>query len=191
MIFSNSNIPSLYSEGKRIINEDMKIVPFYIWVEEEKEATEEMTDKELELINQYKAKEAVEAVQNGGKTAGGGGDQYERGVPCHGDEYFHKFVSVIRLNPGQILRYCRDTSPLLIRPTSIDLDNLPCKHCGARTVFEFQLLPSLVGQMSVKGLEGVPVEFGTVLVFTCSQSCWQPDNPQPRSETVILQMESM
>ena len=51
----------------------MKIVPFYIWVEEEREATEEMTDKELELINQYKAKEAVEAVQSGGKTGGGGG----------------------------------------------------------------------------------------------------------------------
>ena len=44
-------------------------------------------------------------------------DQYEKSVPSHGDEYFHKFVSVIGENPGQILRYGRQCQgePLLLR----------------------------------------------------------------------------
>ena len=47
----------------------------------------------------------------------GGGDQYERSVPSHGDEYFHLFSSVIAANPGQVLRYDRQSGqgPLLLR----------------------------------------------------------------------------
>ena len=42
--------------------------------------------------------------------------------------------------------------------------------------------------MSVPGLEGAPVEFGTVLVFTCTASC---GGQGARRETVILQQEAM
>lgn len=33
------------------------------------------------------------------------------------------------------------------------------------------------------------VEFGTVLIYTCSQSCWQDSNPSPRREFVIHQAD--
>ena len=33
------------------------------------------------------------------------------------------------------------------------------------------------------------VEFGTVLVYTCSKSCWTVDS-QPRTETVFVQMDN-
>ena len=187
---SDNNIPQLFSVNQRKITADMRISPFYIWVEEEKMPEEEvMTDKELMMINEYKAREAVESVQN--KSSSSGHDQYERSVPSHGDQYFHKFLNIISLNPGQILRYCRGSGvgPLLLSP--LTLDTSMCDHCGAGTEFEFQLLPSLVSQLSVPGLEdGAALEFGTVLVFTCSQSCWSRDSG-PRSETVIVQMESM
>ena len=125
--------------------------------------------------------------------AGAAADVYEKSVPSHGDEYFHKFLSVIGQNPGQILRYDRmaGQGPLLLRPMSDSDQGLRCENCRGKLTFEFQLLPSLVSQMSVKGLEGAPVEFGTVLVFTCHNSCWNDSDPKPRSETVILQQEVM
>ena len=123
-------------------------------------------------------------------------DVYEKSIPSHGDEFFHKFVSVIGQNPGQVLRYDRSAGqgPLLLRPMS-DSDKEEClrgcEYCGGKLSFEFQLLPSLVSQMSVKGLEGTPVEFGSVLVFTCHESCWNKSDPKPMRETVILQQEVM
>ena len=51
----------------------MKIVPFYIWVEEESGGQEpEVTEHEQRLINEYKAKEAVEAVQAKSKSSSSG-----------------------------------------------------------------------------------------------------------------------
>lgn len=196
----DKNIPNLFSLGNRNVELDMKIIPFYIWVEEEKfEKEENITDHELKLINEYKARESINAVQ----SSGGGSkkstnksvcqdDQYEKSVPSHGDESFHKFLTVIGYNPGQILRYGRQSQsgPLLLRPLSQSVCDLKCQYCGSQLSFEFQILPSLVSQMSVRGLEGVPVEFGTILVFTCHVSCWI-DSSCPRIETVLVQQEAM
>ena len=67
---------------------------------------------------------------------------------------------------------------------------LVCKECGALCVFELQLMPPLVYILQQYGrriekvatmskdqylplpLEKV-VEFGTVLVYSCSASCWE------------------
>jgi len=193
------NIPNLFAVANRDVRSGMKIVPFYMWVEEEQEAEEEAMDHEMRLLNEYKAREAIETVQGDTrekKKSQTAADVYEKSVPSHGDEYFHKFLSVIGQNPGQILRYDRmaGQGPLLLRPLS-DSDKEAClrgcEYCGGKLTFEFQLLPSLVSQMSVKGLEGAPVEFGTVLVFTCHNSCWSDSDPRPRRETVILQQEVM
>jgi len=193
------NIPNLFSLGNRSVEPEMKIAPFYIWVEEEKlEKDENITDHEMKLINEYKARESINAVQSSGGSSKKSNksvspdDQYEKSVPSHGDESFHKFLTVIGYNPGQILRYGRksQSGPLLLRPLSESVSNLKCQYCGSQLSFEFQILPSLVSQMSVKGLEGVPVEFGTVLVYTCQASCW-PDSTCPRVETVLVQQEAM
>lgn len=32
-------------------------------------------------------------------------EKYEKGIPVHGDEMFHDFMSRLQMNPGQILRY--------------------------------------------------------------------------------------
>ena len=194
------NIPNLFAVANRDVRSGMKIVPFYMWVEEEQKAEEEAMDHEMRLLNEYKAREAIEAVQGDSretkKKSQTAGDVYEKSVPSHGDEYFHKFLSVIGQNPGQILRYDRmaGQGPLLLRPLR-DSDREAClrgcEYCGGKLTFELQLLPSLVSQMSVKGLEGAPVEFGTVLVFTCHNSCWSDSDPRPKREAVILQQEVM
>ena len=54
----------------------------------------------------FKVREG-EVVAAGGAAKGGGGadaDVYEKVLPKHGDALFHKFVSVIQENPGQVLR---------------------------------------------------------------------------------------
>ena len=39
-------------------------------------------------------------------------------------------------------------------------------------------------------VDGPPVEFGTVLVYSCLASCWE-DHGGPREEIVIVQGETM
>ena len=82
---------------------------------------------------------------------------------------------------------------------------LVCKECGAPCVFELQLMPPLVyilEQYGVKGLQRAngqdllpslerAVEFGTVLVYSCSASCWEDQASSVfREETVVVQPDS-
>ena len=190
---ANTNIPHLFATATREVSSTgLKIEPFYIWVQEES-LTPRISEHERSLLMEYKAKEALDHVVDSGKASknGGGGDTYEKTVPSHGDEFFHKFISVIQNNPGQILRYGRESQspPLLLRPLMEEKQS--CSHCGADTTFELQLLPSLVAQLSVAGLEGAPLEFGTVLVMACQNSCWSDTSNQPRFEKVLVQGELM
>lgn len=44
----------------------------------------------------------------GGERGGGGGSEdepYEDATPLHGDKLFHAFLTRLRKNPGQILRF--------------------------------------------------------------------------------------
>lgn len=86
--------------------------------------------------------------------------------------------------------------------TSQALGSIPsCDSCGERRIFELQLMPALVSVLNIdtnrktaskldnsadcgepeirrEGLECLgseSIEFGTVLVYTCSQSCWSED----------------
>jgi len=190
-IVANTNIPHLFATATREVSSTgLVIEPYYVWVQEET-TTQEVFDHEMSLLNEYKAKEALDHVVDGGKGSKAVSDTYEKVVPSHGDEYFHKFITVIQNNPGQVLRYGRESQnpPLLLRP--IQEETHHCSHCGADCIFEVQLLPSLVAQLSVRGLEGAPIEFGTVLVMACQKSCWDDSSDQPRFEKVVVQGELM
>eukprot|EP00092_Neocalanus_flemingeri_P022608 GFUD01024521.1.p1 GENE.GFUD01024521.1~~GFUD01024521.1.p1 ORF type:complete len:440 (-),score=140.18 GFUD01024521.1:448-1767(-) len=191
-LVGNTNIPHLFATASREVSSmGLKIEPFYIWVQEES-LTPKMSEHEMSLLMEYKAKEALDhVVESSGKGGNTGGDTYEKTVPSHGDEFFHKFISIIQNNPGQILRYGRDSqsAPLLLRPLKEETHT--CTHCGADSIFELQLLPSLVTQLRVAGLEGLPLEFGTVLVMACQRSCWSDTSGQPRFEKVLVQAELM
>lgn len=94
-------------------------------------------------------------------------------------------------------RYQRGGQPLLLQ----DINEIPssCSHCGGPLVFELQLLPqiiyllqeglrSLKFQDHVQGTLKLPVvEYGTVLVFTCSNSCWGEGKNGFQTECTLIQ----
>ncbi|XP_037079069.1 programmed cell death protein 2-like [Pollicipes pollicipes] len=171
--------------------------PAYLGVVEEPAPRGAPSHHELDLLRAYQAREGVNLAQL--SAPGGGGDGptaaaaegYERAAPAHGDRLLYKLIQRLELCPGQVLRYCRDGgAPLPLAP----LPPAPpaCRHCGAPAVFELQLLPTLVARLRVADAAGGehagPLEFGTVLVYTCRDSCWR-DGDRARAEVVLVQAE--
>ncbi|XP_071100205.1 programmed cell death protein 2-like [Haliotis cracherodii] len=114
-------------------------------------------------------------------------EKYEKTELKHGDKCFHKFMKRIKRCPEQVIRYHHGGSPLPI--SASPLAPRPCPACGAARVFELQLVPSLVSFLCQNKEQGPVVEFGTVLVYTCSSSCWQEEHPIPCEELVIVQSD--
>ena len=132
----------------------------------------------------------------GGAAAGGGAqpvpmeqELYEKAIPIHGDLMFHNFMSKLQENPGQILRYSRNASPILIAPLK-ELLSPVCQHCGHEMICEVQILPTIIEKLRLEATgESAPIDFGNVLVWTCVKSCW--DTPDKmRTEQVVVQQES-
>lgn len=70
--------------------------------------------------------------------------------------------------PDQVLRYCRFGEPLLQDKT--DVSNIPkCPKCGANRIFEFEILPTIIYTLDPES----DMDFGPILVYTCSQDCGQ------------------
>ncbi|XP_017786647.1 PREDICTED: programmed cell death protein 2-like [Nicrophorus vespilloides] len=148
-----------------------------------------------ELLQEYQKNNEDFSMKKGGGCADGGGggeatlEKYEKSAPAHGDKMFYYFLSKIRQNPGQILRYNRESkAPLLIQP----IQHIPkvCKHCQAEMTFEMQILPTIIPRLRLNTdpVQVERLEFGNVLVFTCKKSCWSSDT-QYRQEEVIFQAQ--
>ncbi|XP_067845645.1 programmed cell death protein 2 [Heptranchias perlo] len=87
------------------------------------------------------------------------------------DQIFNKFKRTTALAPEQVLRYCRGGSPLWVSGENIPTDtDIPNCSCGAKRVFEFQVMPQLLYQLKVDRL-GESLDWGTLVVYTCEQSC--------------------
>ncbi|CAG0889673.1 unnamed protein product [Cyprideis torosa] len=124
----------------------------------------------------------------------GGSEEYEKAVPKHGDQHFFKFHDRLRRSPHQLLRYyqnpCSSRGMLLLRPLSDPLP-LTCPHCFSALRLEAQLMPpflSLVQPLHAEEGESTKsyLEFGTVLMLTCVESC---STTECVEETVVLQEE--
>lgn len=61
-----------------------------------------------------------------------------------------------------------------------------CDHCDSPCVFELQLLPQIIYLLQEGLRKATPdpsqgtltlpvVEYGTVLIYTCQQSCWNKE----------------
>lgn len=189
---NDTNLPELFTVPKGTRKGRLRSA--YLWVQEERHGNNQELDHATNLLLEYKAKEALDQItQPAKKTGNNGSDLYEKSVPKHGDTYLHKMICVLQDNPGQILRYDRGSTnpPLLLRPLAGNVPH-PCRHCGGESVFELQLLPSLVSQLRMDKVDDIaaPLEFGTVLLFTCSKSCW-PSDGTGRFETILVQPENM
>lgn len=112
------------------------------------------------------------------------------------DKTFQKFASRLSQNPEQVLRYELGGSPLLYSTNdaagkllssqatrtattakiqlraSRDGPRLPpCENCGAKRVFELQLVPHAITMLEVDetGLDGM--DWGTIIVGVCERDC--------------------
>ena len=55
-------------------------------------------------------------------------------------------------------------------------------HVDAPSVFEFQLMPPLVYILQQTNVKADNVEFSTVIVYSCSNSCWNGDREEVDSK---------
>ena len=159
-------------------------------IEEHRCVSNEIDERAQELLNAYQQRENCnwESSASEKPLPVNAGEDYEKSVPSHGDELMHKFINRVKLYPQQVVRYDRGFKPLLLKPV---LETLPkCKYCGSKMIFELQLMPYLNQVLSLTECPslGNPIEFGTIVIFACSKSCWERSS-LPRQECVIIQSE--
>lgn len=87
------------------------------------------------------------------------------------NKVFQRFKKRIAPEPHQVVRYSRGGSPLWVSSQHVpsDQDIPPCT-CGAKRIFEFQVMPQLLNSLSVDST-GASIDWGTLAVYTCSASC--------------------
>jgi len=149
-----------------------------------------------ELLAEYQTREKVDLkkMKESSATASADKEVYEKSRPSHGDELVHKFVLRVQQTfPEQLIRYHRESSsPLLLQPLK---GKLPlCQHCGSILVYEMQLMPHLSRRLTLPDFPDNPnpLDLGTVIIFTCSISCWnnqEGSDSLPRSEYLVVQSD--
>eukprot|EP01113_Clastostelium_recurvatum_P007203 TRINITY_DN13342_c0_g2_i1.p1 TRINITY_DN13342_c0_g2~~TRINITY_DN13342_c0_g2_i1.p1 ORF type:complete len:425 (-),score=79.63 TRINITY_DN13342_c0_g2_i1:66-1340(-) len=140
--------------------------------------------------NKEEEEEDVEASdESGDEGASWQAEEYEYVE----DRTFHRFCKRINWSPEQCLRYCFGGQPLLasdVEGTPKEILRIgegkakeramaalllarvpPCQHCGAKRVYEMQLLSTLLSSLQVKDGPPHQMDFATVLVYACSASC--------------------
>ncbi|NXX89273.1 PDCD2 protein, partial [Centropus bengalensis] len=88
------------------------------------------------------------------------------------DKIFQKFKERIAAEPEQIIRYCRgEGGPVWVSGENIPEEkDIPNCLCGARRIFEFQIMPQLLNHLKVDSL-GESIDWGTLVVYTCADNC--------------------
>lgn len=166
--------------------------PFYVSVVEETDfAWDSGIEHAQELLREYERREGMTVMELEGEE-GGRAEKYEKMAARHGDVVFAGFMKKVSLCPEQVLRYCRNSSPLFITKPLLDLKQVvpPCGHCGSGRILEFQLMPALVSLLRIcdPNME-LTVEFGTVLIYTCQSSCWKSGANSPMEEFAFVQAD--
>uniref|UniRef100_A0A4W5JQQ0 Programmed cell death 2-like n=1 Tax=Hucho hucho TaxID=62062 RepID=A0A4W5JQQ0_9TELE len=196
--------------GEKVMEEEAEVPgniptyrPFYISVVDETDlggGGQSDLEHAESLLRDYEQREGVGTF--GSSEEGGGEERYEKGNPRHGDAVFSRFMKRISVCPEQVLRYSWHGTPLFLSdpPSHLPWIKPGCCHCGGIRVFEFQLMPALVsllqrtdtgaGRGSRSAVEmDTGLEFGTVMVFTCRNSCWSSGSTSPVEEFIYLQAD--
>jgi pre-rRNA-processing protein TSR4 len=125
---------------------------YYIEIFEEPEAT----------IDPNVRYEILEAVDSGSSDSEG--DE----IPVKLDPVLVEYNERMSRCPSQILRYSRFGQPLL--QETIEFTVPPCPACGAQRVFELELMPTIIVFVDPDS----EMDFGPILVYTCSDDCPGP-----------------
>lgn len=163
---------------------------YYISVFDESANEEADSDHVTKLLAEYQRREGCdlqELLDSSRSREGGKGEKYEKSTLLHRDVVFHKFMKRLSSCPQQCVRYEWNGTPLFV---SAPHSPLPahCIHCGGPVVFELQLMPALINHLKLSEGTGNVLEFGTVLIYTCKQSCWS-DGDLYRTDQVFVQAD--
>ncbi|CAD6998596.1 programmed cell death protein 2 [Ceratitis capitata] len=113
-------------------------------------------------------------------------DKYISESDVADDKYFRKFKKEVSKDPEQILRYKRGGSPLWISDVEKTIGKniiIPkCELCTSERQFEFQILPQMLNLLKDDNLD-----WGTVAVYTCKQSCKIPTGKGYVNEYILKQ----
>ncbi|XP_067937036.1 programmed cell death protein 2-like [Watersipora subatra] len=145
---------------------------YYISVAEEDQFTDEksLTNLERQFMEEFEQQISGSDKRKSGRQKSAASETYEKTQVAHGNRIFYKFTKTLSKSPKQIIRYSYGGSPLIMAP--LDGQNVTrCSRCGAARMFELQLMPALLQSLSV-GSQSASLDIGTVIVFSCSQSCW-------------------
>lgn len=89
---------------------------------------------------------------------------------------FQRFKKRIAPEPHQVVRYSRGGIPLWVSAQHLPSnEDVPCCSCGAKRIFELQVMPQLLNSLGVDSTEA-SIDWGTVAIFTCSLSCDSEDD---------------
>ncbi|XP_072822371.1 programmed cell death protein 2 isoform X2 [Vicugna pacos] len=87
------------------------------------------------------------------------------------DNIFQEFKAKVSLEPEQVLRYGRGIAPIWISGENVPQEkDIPDCPCGAKRMFEFQVMPQLLNYLKADRL-GRSVDWGVLAIFTCAESC--------------------
>jgi pre-rRNA-processing protein TSR4 len=88
------------------------------------------------------------------------------------DKAFRQFHKRVRQNVEQMLRYNRGGTPLLISNKNVpSAQSIARCKCGAARTFEFQIMPQILNSLNQQETLTEGLDFGTILIFTCSRNC--------------------
>ncbi|XP_025940904.1 programmed cell death protein 2, partial [Apteryx rowi] len=127
--------------------------------------TSENSDKQEELRATGSANEALECLDEETLEAMAKHETED-------DKIFQKFKERIAAEPEQIIRYCRGgEGPIWVSGENIPEEkDIPNCSCGAKRIFEFQIMPQLLNHLKVDSL-GESIDWGTLAVYTCANNC--------------------
>ncbi|MDP2435743.1 MAG: programmed cell death 2 domain-containing protein [archaeon] len=150
------------------------------WASEPERAPSSVDDSHVRgLLERYHTDVSLEEEGSGG-TDGGGGAAVE---DCYEDltvgwKALRQFEKRAARMPSQCLRYCLGGKPLLY--SLLEEHGRVCQRCGGPLGYELQVMPAVMEL--VKGLE-----YGTVLVYTCFDSCGDGESATMVEELCIVQ----
>lgn len=176
------------ASSSRVNVDDKVLESYFINVFEEPSSQADDNYHVAKLLKDYQKREGcnVKDLMEGVSSEGGGkSEQYEKTSLLHRDFMFHKFMKRLSLCPEQCIRYQWNGSALFNSSPTSKLPNACC-HCGGEVVFELQLTPALINHLKFPHQTESVIEFGTVLVYTCKQSCWD-ETVSYRIEHVLVQ----
>nr|PIL97070.1 programmed cell death protein 2, c-terminal domain-containing protein [Toxoplasma gondii COUG] len=184
-------------------SKDTPLLPaFFIEVDEEpmeeSTAQKRLDERARELWSDYQRRDddnSLAQEDEADRAFFGGGAFQNEEYEAAEDKVLQAFQRRLSRNPQQIIRYSFGGKPLWIRTDGIAAGSQEpsrCERCGARRVFEMQLMPTLIHTVKQKcpGIDstllkkGVSPNWGTVVIFTCSEDCVR-DCPYQREFLVV------